>query len=182
MSAQERVLTGAGQFLTAWSGLLAGIPGSWNDSSASWSLRQSEKVLPTSQNILYRQCCLFGEPLGYRVRSWQKFLICDFRVTLEALWAFEHTNGHHFKGVFFILCRSTMRDQKMKYVKKMGSILIADFYLQMCIYLCLYKGFIFSVCIFLSEVRHCLLEMILTLKTFLWGKKRPHFDCQHLDL
>ena len=82
------------------------IPGSpsWNDSSASWSLRQSKKVLQTSQNILYRQCCLCGEPLMYRIRSWQKFLICDFRVKLKALCAFEHTNGHHmkvFKEVFF---------------------------------------------------------------------------------
>ena len=31
-----------------------------------------------------------------------------------------------------------MRDQKMKNIKKMGSILVADFYVQMCVYIYIY--------------------------------------------
>lgn len=39
------------------------------------------------------------------------------------------------KRVFFMLCCSMMRDQKMENIKKMGSILVADFYVQTCVYI-----------------------------------------------
>lgn len=61
----------------------------------------------------------------------------------------------------------------MKSIKTMGSILTANFYMQtyVNIFIYIYAKSMFSLCTFLSKVRHHLLEMILTLKTFLWENK-----------
>lgn len=71
-------------------------------------------------------------------------------------------------GSFLILCHSTVRDQKMKNIKKMGPILTANFYMQMYLYIFTYTYMksMFSLWTFLSKARHHLLEMFLTLQLF----------------
>lgn len=63
----------------------------------------------------------------------------------------------------------------MKNIKKMGSVLIINFYTQtyVCIYIYIYMKALCSAYgfFFFSEVRHHLLEIILTLKTYLWENK-----------